>query len=232
MKKFLVLILLIVLSGCAYQGTGTSVYTPGIQTVIKNELVVEKPHTEVWIALLGELAKDVYVIKDIDTENRIITLSYSMSDPGDYVDCGRVQRTYEAGELVDNYEYDVAHGRSKYKVPMSDPESDNKHREYGILKNNSTLKGLIHIHVEPSYVDQNKTTVVVVVDYVMTTTTTGIMYSENIWGHTVSSKEIPEKTSLVAEFDTKSIFDSGSIKCCPTGTLESEILDVIKGVFK
>jgi hypothetical protein len=103
-------------AGCATQGISTFKYVgPARFFEVKNETVVEKPYTQVWDGLVKELSKSFYVINNIDKESRIINLSFSTNSPSEYVDCGKVNRTYSQGGKTEEYNYDVA-GPSEFKV--------------------------------------------------------------------------------------------------------------------
>ena len=52
---------------------------------------VGRPFDEVWTDLIDHASATFFAIENIEKASGLITLSFGASNPGDYIDCGRIQ---------------------------------------------------------------------------------------------------------------------------------------------
>jgi hypothetical protein len=105
----------IMVSGCATQGVNSYKYTQPTSYQIKNEIVVNKPYSQLWDEMVKEISKSFFVINNIDKQSRIINLSFSTNNPEMYIDCGKSYRTFTQGDNKKVFDYESA-GSSSFKI--------------------------------------------------------------------------------------------------------------------
>ena len=109
MKKLSLIILLgiaFVVAGCAAQGTQN--YTEPFERDTENQITVPTPFNETWDRLVKNLSADFFSINNIEKASRIINVSFSTQDPGQFVDCGSSRRGYTSpGGVTQSYIYET-----------------------------------------------------------------------------------------------------------------------------
>lgn len=230
LNLILVLLLALLVSGCAVQGVNTFRYTDNTPQKITNEIIVSKTPSEVWDILVKELSKSFYMINNIDKESRIINVSFTTDNPGDYVDCGDTHRTYTQGKKVETFDYEVANS-SMFKL-ATDRQYQPAFAYYYKIYRTPELEGRSNIYVAPFENDESKTVITVNVRYVMTFKDQWTLYSEHANGSIRSIRNDSSPSSSMF-FSTKApkttdFPDGVSITCFSKGRLEQEILDMIK----
>ena len=224
-----ILSLVILLSGCATQGTNTFKYNPSTLLKIPNEITVSKPYSEVWDGLVKELSKSFYVINNIDKESRIINLSFSSSSPSDFVDCGKSYRTYKQGDKLETYNYNVA-GSAKFKVATEKQEHPS-FVNYVLINRKPNLEGRSNIYIAPEEHDKTRTSITVNTRYIVSVIVKGEAFAEHVNGNVFSRGQIPENTTTVS-FNTNQIgqVEVGNpemLTCVSKGKLEKEVLEMV-----
>jgi hypothetical protein len=223
-------ILISLLCGCATQGANTSQYTPGNRTKIDNETTVDGSSSRVWDVLVRDLAKSFYVINNIDKESRIINVSFTSTEPADFVDCGRTVRTFTEGSNVERYEYDVA-GKATFKVAANKQEHP-AFSNYAVWSRSPTLEGRSNVYLAPAAGDAGKTTVSVNTRYVLNVRLKGDAFAKHISGGVQGRGRLPEDTATFT-FNTNTVGTGDSangvvVTCFSKGKLEKEILQMVQ----
>lgn len=231
-RRSIVLCSLAVLGACATQGTNTYNYSPPTPVQVRNEITIGAPYGKVWDVLVRELAKSFYVINNIDKESRIVNVSFTSTQPNDFIDCGRSSRTYVEGDKVERFDYDVA-SRSSFKVAAQRQEHP-AFTNYGTLVREPTLEGRSNIYVAPVEGDPSKTTVSVNTRYVLTIRVRGEAFARHISGNVQSRGRIPENTTTVS-FNTGSVGtheepNFPTLRCSGRGKLENEVLAFVRSL--
>src|SRR4051794_16801166 len=102
------------LASCA--ASSTALHKNPETSKITNEVTINKPFDEVWDKLIAALAKNFFVINNVDKTSHIINVSFSADEPGTLIDCGTSTRTFKRGtsnqtftyKTTDNAQYVVA----------------------------------------------------------------------------------------------------------------------------
>ncbi|WP_137917946.1 hypothetical protein [Hydrogenophaga sp. 2FB] len=227
--KVTLLASLLLIGGCATQGTSTHHYSESVKRKIANETTVDGAYSAVWDVLVRDLAKSFYVINNIDKESRIINVSFTSTDADDYVDCGRTQRTFAEGERVERYDYAVA-SKSTFKVAAQRQEHP-AFSNYAVIVREPILEGRANIYVAPVPGDVARTTISVNTRYILNIRVRGEGFAKHISGNIQSRGRLPEETSTYT-FNTggSSSKDAGNgvtVTCSSRGKLESEILGFV-----
>lgn len=230
MKKSL-LLALSMLSGCAVQGVNTLKYADSKFEPIKNEIQINEPYLKVWDALVRDLAKSFYIINNIDKESRIINVSFSSTEPVDFVDCGKSTRTYSEGSKEEKFEYELA-ASSIYKFATPQQE-DPAFNNYVMINREPILEGRSNIYIAPVDSDSTKTSISVNSRYILTIKAKGQIYAKHISGRVFTRGSIPEETSTWS-FNTNEVVkkDLGGgviVTCFSKGKLEKDILGILQG---
>jgi len=208
------------IQGCATAATGTLDYRPPEQSVITNEATVDKRFEAVWSDLVRQLAKGYFVVNNIEKESRLINVSFSTTNPEDYIDCGVSNRVFSQGSTIVNTSYNVA-GDSSYKYGGGiDSTGANAIIHY--VDRTTSLEGRINIYVAP---DETMTDVSVNVRYILTIRISGRTNAENASGVVMRSQPIQEPALTPISFNTNQPNkDAEGISCISKGVLENEIL--------
>lgn len=228
--KFLFLVFVFFVSGCATQGINSMKYTPSAETKVLNEATVKKPYSQVWDGLVKELSKSFYVINNIDKESRIINLSFSTTSPSQYVDCGKTHRTYKQGEKIEEFNYDVAES-TRFKV-ATDRQEAPAFANFIIINREPSLEGRANIYIAPDEKDSSNTTITVNTRYIVSTKIRGEVFAEHISGNVFSRGRTPDENTTVS-FNTNQIGElvvgnGDKLTCVSKGKLEAEILEMAK----
>lgn len=220
---------LLVLTACATQGVSTFDYSDGTKRPITNEVVVDGSYSVVWDTLVRDLAKSFYVINNIDKESRIINVSFLSNEADDYLDCGRTRRSYQEGDSLERFDYQVA-SRATFKFAATRQEHPS-YSNYGVATREPTLEGRANIYIAPVAGDPTRTSVSVNARYVLTIKVKAEGFAKHASGNVFSRGRLPEETQTYS-FNTigSATRDAGSgvtVTCYSRGKLESEILGFI-----
>jgi hypothetical protein len=217
-SPFLV-ILIILLNGCATQAFSTAHYNEKESIRINNEAVVNKSFESVWSDLVKNLAKSFFDVNNIEKDSRLINVSFSTDVPEKYIDCGNTTRTFSQGSEKLNYNYDVAKDSAyKYGAGRS---NDGSLAFVGHVKRSTNLEGRINIYVAPN---GENTEVSVNTRYILTMLINGSVNTENANGYVVSSQPIVQPPSIISFNTNKSNKSNEGVSCFANGVLETEIL--------
>jgi len=210
-------------SGCSAVPRLSSTFEsePPTQHHFENERYFDRPFEEVWDELVEELAKGFFVINNIEKASRIINVSFSIADPGDYVDCGRSHRTFASGKTTENYDYDIS-ASCVYKIGRNVELS----AVTNTMRRETDLEGRVNIYVAPK---GEGTLVTVNARYVFKTTASGIY---EVQAPLATHRGTVNPTSATVNFDTANpgstiigdVDDPFTLTCVSTGKLELEIL--------
>ncbi len=222
-----------ILTSCVTVGSSLKYQEPKPNSFTNNEVIVDRPFSAVWDALVGELAKSYFVINNVAKESRIINISYFVDNPEEYVDCGRLQRTYHMGEETRNYDYAVAKSNS-FKTALAKWGGFRNLPADVTIKRKMTLEGRIDIYVAPK---EAQTIVTANARYILKVQTSGIAQYYNASGIPWRTGQWPSSVNTVS-FNTNQAgtADWGSIdqpiivKCISNGGLEKEILDIVRNI--
>jgi len=195
-----------------------------------NEVVINRPFSEVWDVLVGNLAKSFFVINNVEKESRIINVSFLTDTPESYIDCGRSHRTTQVGEESKSYDYAVAESSSfmyvtKWGIYKNLPAEI-------LIKRQTSLDGRINIYVAPR---GEKTVITANARYVLTVRSAGNIRYLNAFNGLVKSEPYPLEsvtitfsTNQPGSADWGSAGQSRTIRCYSTGKLETETLNLVK----
>jgi hypothetical protein len=229
-RTVLLFFIVTLISGCATQGVSTQRYVEPPVRTFTNEVIIEKPYSQVWDALVKQLSKSFYVINNIDKESRIINVSFVSTKPDDFIDCGRTYRTYTQGDNIERYEYETA-SKSRFKVATPNKINQN-YAGFILVQRDTSLDGRSNIYVAPNEGSPNVTTVTVNARYILTIKVRQDLYGQHVNGSVHFFQNLPGNDYTVA-LDTKKpeSIDFGadvSGTCLSRGILEKEILRMAK----
>ena len=236
MKQFRVLpplILLALISGCAVKGISTMYYEEPSLKSVENEIIVEKSFPQVWDKLVKGLAKSFYVINNIEKASRIINLSFSSNSPEDYINCGRIIRTYEQGKESKRYEYNLA-ASSSFKMAGGKTGGVGQFLVTHYINRITSLEGRVNIYVAPGQ-EKARTQLSVNTRYILTLDATNYSTVQNVFEVELNRTVItPKKSTHMFNTNQPNRTNWGTVQvvsnviCNSTGKLEKSILDLVK----
>jgi hypothetical protein len=176
--------------------------------------VIDRPREAVWNASIPELGKQFFVINNLGKSSGLINISYN-GDPEKYIDCGRITSFVKNAQGERTYDFSGAKGQQSYEVM-------NQGVGLFFIDRKMSLEGRVNLVFEE--VSPNQTRV---------TANTRYMVQRH---QTVRSavNNIPQSRTDNISFNSGSgaSFPAGSdgraAECVANGTLEREILSVIR----
>ena len=234
MRKFMGITLLVIMLpffavGCAKPGVHSFEYVEPGKYSVDNEITVDMPFEAVWDGLVRELAKNFFVINNIEKSSRIINVSYLSNHPEDYIDCGQSIRKTSRGEENREYKYESA-GDSRFVLEGGARD----YFEYSYEINRKTdLDGRINIYVAPT--TETSTVVSVNTIYVFRNKFTQTEIVEHVNGGVVNripletkneTKSFTTTEALVEEMDYNGV--PYKYICVSKGALEDKILGIVE----
>lgn len=204
LKKIGLVVAFASMTGCA---TSSLNYTPPTGATVVNSKTVTKDFDKTWDALVRQLSSDFFVINNIDKSSRLINVSFSASQPSEYVDCGSTIRKFSNARGEQVYSYRAADS-SQFAVTNAQNMAFNATRT-------TKLEGRVNIYVAPS--TGTSTDISVNTKYVLTVTFNAVGFDGNPGGGNTST----------FDFSTKSPHESQALTCYAKGTLEAKILDMV-----
>ncbi|KGH27878.1 hypothetical protein [Comamonas testosteroni] len=211
MYRVLAVLVAVALAGCAGK---VDYFKPGaVMTTSGNSKTLNKSKDDVWKTAVPELGKQFFVINNIDKDSGLINISYS-GDPEKYVDCGRVVSFVKNSHGERIYDFAGSKASQQYEIMVS-PHLFNISRQMN-------LDGRMNLVFEE--VEQGKTRVSANTRYVV----------ERKFVVVPISNGIPQSMADSVSFNTgtRGAFqltrDGQGTECIATGTLEQEVLSLIK----
>ncbi|MPT11142.1 hypothetical protein [Comamonas sp.] len=211
MYRVLAVLVAVALAGCAGK---VDYFKPGaVMTTSGNSKTLNKSKDDVWKTAVPELGKQFFVINNIDKDSGLINISYS-GDPEKYVDCGRVVSFVKNAHGERIYDFAGSKASQQYEIMVS-PHLFNISRQMN-------LDGRMNLVFEE--VEQGKTRVSANTRYVV----------ERKFVVVPISNGIPQSMADSVSFNTgtRGAFqltrDGQGTECIATGTLEQEVLSLIK----
>ena len=212
-KLSFVLIVAALLVGCA---STESTYTPPASSGLQTERTLDSNFEDVWDRYVANLSKSFFVINNISKESRIINISFSTNEPGEFVDCGKTTRvtTHPAiGEQT--FHYDTAND-SSYLLGVKG--TNNLWR----VNRATRLTGRANIYIAP----QNQGTLIRAnAKYVWTVNVSGTLNVGGSFSNNTtldfSSQQEGTKTATLSEGKSEKLI------CRSRGTLERRLLNLI-----
>ena len=210
---------LVAIGGCATPATNTFEYIESSPTEVQNEALIEDDFEAVWSRLVRQLATGFFVINNIEKESRLINVSFSSTNPEDYIDCGTTKRTFVQGKTLEELDYNVA-ADSAYKYGGGvDPSGTAA--LIGYAKRSTNLDGRINIYIAPI---GESTEVTANVRYVLTIKTSAIENYEDSFGNITLTQPGPTDTVTISFNTNQPNRTEARISCFSKGVLEVEIL--------
>ena len=211
MYRVLAVLVAVALAGCAGK---VDYFKPGVVMATSgNFKTLNKSKDDVWKNAVPELGKQFFVINNIDKDSGLIDISYS-GDPEKYVDCGRVVSFVKNAHGERIYDFAGSKASQQYEIMVS-PHLFNIARQM-------KLDGRMNLVFEE--VEQGKTRVSANTRYVV----------ERKFVVVPISNGIPQSMADSVSFNTgtRGAFqltrDGQGTECIATGTLEQEVLSLIK----
>lgn len=201
----------LLLAGCA----GEVKYTPPASSApIQNSAVIKQSFKKVWPRLVKNLARDFYVINNIDKESGLINVSYS-SNPETIIDCGHIRSYVKNARGERTYDFPAATASKQY-------ETMDTANGLSFINRKMEAEGRANIIVQP--IDPHSTSITVNTKYVVTKT----VHARNAMGQTGSISDTINFTSGgSAEFPSYNSNQSGTA-CHSTGKLERDVIAAAK----
>jgi hypothetical protein len=206
----------IVLAGCQASSTTNRVAPSSAE--IKNTTVVAEPFEVVWDRMIRKLSSDFFVINNVEKASRIMNVSFSASDPREFIDCGTTRRTFNggtAGEQV--YNYDSAAPSYVFRTAYNNAPFE--------INRRNSLEGRANIYAAPK---DGGTEIVVNARYIVTTNTTVTalhpIYLNPQGSQTLAPDTFSFDTAKPITLPAQSENDA-PLTCRAKGTLEQRVLD-------
>ncbi len=208
-KSMFIPVTLALLTGCS----GKFLYTEPTPAKYDTSININKPIEQVWAKLIPALSKSFFVVNNIDKQSGFINVSYS-GDPEKYIDCGNIH--YEVTNAAGSRTYDFPGARASARY-----ETMNVNAPIPLWRHNRTmgLDGRINIVLEIA--PESGTMITVNAKYVVAKSINSVAAS----GQTNSMNET---ISFNSNGGTR--FPQGQTYCVATGKMESDLLELIKGM--
>ena len=234
MHKLFHFILLILLAigflGCAGVGKHTlKHHTTTENYKFINEKYVDIPSGKVWNNLVRELSKSYFMINNIDKESRIINVSFYIENPDKYIDCGfsvvetEIPACNGEKRRKESYKFNLAQPY-QYTVGFMSPGCS-----YGgcpsvsYIVRKPFIEGRINIYVAPK---GSGTLVTVNVRYIFNSVLEERYINCAPAGNTLFTGNKTHVNKWT--FDSKRSTHIEEVVCKSRGTLEEEILSLVK----
>ena len=211
-----VVVLAVVLNGCASSG---GQYTPPTQQAVTTDRTVAVPFDQFWDVYVEQLSKSFFVINNIEKESRIVNVSFTTNQPGDYVNCGRMLRTSShpaSGERT--WQYDTADD-SIYAAGL---KGTNVELQFA---RETSLDGRANIFMAP---EADGTKLSVNARYVWTVTVTGHNPYAAAYG---TGAYVGADTTRVTFTSTQAgthTVNQETLTCVSKGRLEQQLLNLVE----
>jgi len=214
MKKALLIASLIIFVSIVGRA-GHIEYSPPTRSAYqRNSIEIDKNKDEVWTMIVPALAKNFFVINNLDKESGIINISYS-DDPEKYVACGYIESYVKNARGERTYYFPAASANQTYEVM-------NMKQSGGLffINRKMNLEGRMNLIVEE--MAPNKTIVTANTKYVLTKSGT----VRNVQGASQSfSDTISFNTNQGGRFPG-SDYHPGTF-CQANGNFEKEVLSLL-----
>lgn len=206
----LILAFTVALNGCAsrtlYNGIPPGIYEKA------NSRTYNADINRVWAAAIASIGADFYVIDNISKESGIITLTFSVDEPADYIDCGIAE--YSNDGQVQRIQKAKKRSTFLFGTGGAAPQ---------MAKGSAQLEGKANIIFIEN--EKGKTTVTVNVKYIVTFTGS---YSQWIQVG-LNGFYQPVNWRGIVSFNTgqRGFAEDGLTECVTMYTLEKKVLDRI-----
>lgn len=200
-----VALMVVSLGGC---GTSTASWEPPGSHSIDNEKLINSSFDDTWDRLIQNLAKDFFVINNVEKNSRILNVSISTTEPFKFIDCGVATRVFNAGGGQKETVVYPSAGPADYRVPTDTIYPAKVQRR-------TELEGRVNIYVAPK---GTQTLVTVNSKYVLIINTIAQRYYNFNW-HNFTLPPVKKILSSSAP----SLSDEGWY-CVSNGVLEMKII--------
>jgi hypothetical protein len=218
MRRYFAIILAVVacfvMIGCGAK-TDYS-YMPAIQYSQENTMVYDSNINKVWDAAIKSIGEKFFVLDNIEKDSKIITLSYVIDNPENYIDCGKM--TVETKGMSNSGTYTFAGAQALATYYVGGP--DNPHPQ--IVKRTTRLEGKANIIFSEE--GKDKTKVVINARYVLSSK----IETQRFVPVGLSGYYMPVADSDIISFNTGQEGMGQNLRCVTKYTLEKAILDGIK----
>ena len=228
--RALLSLLLALPCACVTPGSSSYSYEAPTPVTVENSALVPIDFNAAWDQLVKELATRFYVINNIDKESRIINVSFSSTQPEQYLTGGRTTRRATIKGQTEEFKYDPA-ASSVYKQARRWGDFQNLPVTDTISRSTS-VEGRANIYVAP----QDASTLITAnCRYLLTVRSSGVYEAFTAFGTLAGRGSIPE-SSATASFSTNepcqvnwgTPAEPAYVSFCSTGRFESEILSILK----
>ena len=224
MKKSLLLatVALVMALGAGCGAKINTTITPPSEHAVANSRTFNVSYDKVWKATVTSIGESFFVLENIEKDSGILSLSFSVKNPNDYIDCGSIS---ESGNLYGGKKYDNFFLGAETPVNRYiafNGQSAPSYRE--IL-----LSGKSNIIVEKK--GNNSTTVKVNTRYIVDLTNNITYYIPINAFQGVSKTEAIKNQMAFTSHETGSFpsaSNENSMQCRSRFTLEQQILDAIE----
>ena len=211
MKYFLIVMAIIIASGCGVLTGNINYQSPDYDYKYNNSIVIDKEIDDVWMRFVPEIGKSFFVVNNIDKISGFINVSYS-GDPEKYVDCGTITSYVKNLKGERNYVFPGAKSFQQYEYVY------NNNLYFSARK--MVLEGRANIIFEQ--LNSSKTKVTANTKYIITRT----VNVTNVMGQSATPliETINFNTGEISYFT----LGANKLKCRPNGKFEADILLLVK----
>lgn len=224
MKKSLLLVMvaLVMALGAGCGAKIDTTITPPSEHAVANSRTFNASYDKVWKATIASIGESFFVLENIEKDSGILSLSFSVKTPNDYIDCGSLSESgnLEGGKKYDNFFLGAETPVTRFIA--FNGQSAPCYREV-------SLSGKSNIIVEKT--GKNSTTVKVNTRYVVDLTN-NVTYLIMLNAFQSVSRTEAIKNQMVFTSHETGIFSNmpkeNSMQCRSRFTLEQQILDAIQ----
>ena len=104
-KSLFLLLIALILNACGTYGPG-KVTQPTLveEGSIENEIIINSDYKTVWSNLIEYSASTFFAIDNFEKDSGLITLDFGSQSPGEFVDCGTVEKSSGQVSIVEVFD--------------------------------------------------------------------------------------------------------------------------------
>lgn len=194
----------LLLFGCA-PTSKFSYVAPKINTIDTSVSVYESKDV-VWARLVKNLSSNFFVINNLEKDSGLINVSFSSSNPNDYLTCGQSKRSFKNANGEKTYVYDPVEATG-YSTTFGNVAYN--------VRRSSNLNGRANIYVSDTGPETN--------------VTVNVIFNANVTlkYYNFATGAFLQSESFNFTPTSKTPYGDGDITCVSNGKVESKLLKLV-----
>jgi len=199
---------------------------PAIDYKINKSKTVSLSFGEAWDNAVQALSSTFYTINNIEKNSRIINVSFRLSDPAKYIDCGISKRVITYNEKANIFEYETA-GSNEHDTLWETKEG---YSIWSEVNRDNSVTGAANIYFTP--LSESKTSITININYLLKTKLSGKNYSYRNGGEYLFDSNFSDVIETEITTNRPSMFGGNNpeVVCKSNQTLEKQLLSTLTSV--